>query len=293
MHRLTRLLQLAVTRWALLALVIVAAAGLGLVSTGANAQDPTSTSDAGSALSETIPPCPPPGPYDGRLAPHPYQPGDPICSAEGTGVLRRVPLSTEMTAATMQKNVYVWTSASGLKGIMVWRTVSNPSLGSDDTQYHTMHAGGAGGKWIEIGWSKFGNGTREIYVETNDHYWGYASQYPISTGQTIQVDLDGLPGNNNWEAMLYWNGTWQQLKVINIGTVIALNENIFVESFTNDSNWPTLPQTWVQDAQLYRCAPDCHWVRWDTTIPNSSTHGDDPYHIHFTNQYYKWYAHRH
>jgi hypothetical protein len=276
-----------------LALVIVAALGLGLVGAGANAQDETSTSADGAVLSETIPPCPPPEPFDGRLAPHPYQPGDPICSAEGTGVLRPAPLSGGITAGLMQKNVATWTTASGLKGIMAWRTVSNPTLDANDTQYHTMHAGGTAGRWIEIGWGKWGDGRREIYTETKDGFWTWGYKFPISTGQTIQVDLDGLLGSNNWEAMLYWNGTWWRLTVANIGTVIALNENILVESFTSDSNWPSLPATWVTDAQLYRCAPECHWVRWNTSIPNTTTWGDDPYHIHFTNQYYYWYAHRH
>jgi hypothetical protein len=273
-------------------LVIVAAVGLGLAGAGVKAQDGVSAPDDANALSETIPPCPPPEPFDGRLAPHPYEPGDSICSAEGTGVLRPPPLSGGIAAGPMQKNVAVATSASGLKGIMVWRTVSNPTLDSNDTQYHTMHAGGTAGRWIEIGWGKWGNGTREIFTATNQAMWTWGYKYPISTGQTIQVDVDGTPGSGNWQAMLYWNGTWQQLTVANIGTVIATDENVFVESFTYDSSWPSLPQTWVQDAQLYRCAPDCHWVRWTRTIPNSSGWADAPYKISLTNPWYRWYAYR-
>jgi len=194
----------------------------------------------------------------------------------------------------MQKNVAVWTWDLGLAGLYAKRTVSNPSLGSDDIQYHTMHAGRSG-KWIEIGWAKLGaswGNKLEIFVASHNGYVSYASHYPISPGQTIRVQIDNLPGNNWWRALLYWNGTWEQLATIKIDTMMAEDENVVVEVFTQDDNWPTLPQTWVQDTLLYLCVFECRWLKWDTSI-GTSTWGDSPYHAHFTYRYYKWYAHRH
>jgi len=295
MHAIGGVRRLVDVRWATLALVVLATVGLGLTGGGGvDADEGPSTPAQEDALSKPLPPCPPvPGPYDGRDPPHPYQPGDPICSAEGTGVFRAdVRLSRDAGAlALMQKNVGVWTWDPGLAGLAVSRSVSNPSLGSDDTQYHTMHAGRSG-KWIEIGWAKRGSGTPELFVASHTGYWSYTSEYPISPGQTINVQIDNYPHNNSWRAELWWNGTWRVLKTIDIGTIIAEDANVIAEMFTQDSNWPTLPTTWIYDTQLLQCLTDCRWKKWDTSI-GTTAWGDWPYHAHFTNYYYKWYAHRH
>lgn len=254
-----------------------------------------------------VPPCGELGPHKDTLPPHAYTPGDPICYTEASGTRRPdAPISNPHRAATPlaasqssaaatsgwnQRNAVVTTDYIGLAGLYVCRRVTNPQLVPSDHMYHTMHAGGTGGRWIEIGWAKFWTGTREIFVVTPDGYFGYASKYPISTGQTICVQLDDFAGNGSWRALLWWGGTWVWLKTGNIGATLASDENITVEVFSDDLVWPALPITWVDDAQLYLCILKCNWVKWDTYVPQTTYWSDLPYHIHWTNYYYKWYTH--
>jgi hypothetical protein len=285
MHRLTRLLQLAVTRWALLALVIVAAAGLGLVSTGANAQDPTSTSDAGNALSETIPPCPPPGPYDGkapspdgkepqcldmsRVEPRADAPIIPPPSASGGSVL-----------GARYHYIGTQTGYSSLnRGVSAGRQVTDAGLAHDDVVYDTMHVV-RGANWLEVGWFEFGSdfgGGRGVFTCCP---WQTHSEYAVSPGMTVYFRITQLStGSATWIGQIFWNGQWRWIRTLNLGAGGADRTDVVVEIHTNDAVHPWLDDTWT----------NCAWVLWSTGIPTTTLH-DAPYEIYYQSRYYQWYA---
>ncbi len=167
-----------------------------------------------------------------------------------------------------------------------------------------MHTTGAdvgpplGVLWGEIGWYEFGDNTRGIFTYAQERapngFRDFGELFPISTGQTLIMYLWANPQANNVYYAFYWYGnTWLVLDYYSIGQSWSDQTDQVIEVHTSDASHPGLPTTWIDNTLVNRCSPACGWVQWDTSIPQTISFPGLPYHAHFSNQYWKWYGHKH
>jgi len=236
----------------------------------------------------------------------PWQSGDPICDASGLGKLipdrsRQAPPTPSPPGgpAAHAETHYIgpYTNYNAVRGIYTGRYVSDPPVGSGDTLYATMHIGIFNPyRFGEIGWYKFSNGTRGIFIYATDYgFVDYGQVFPISTGQLLHMFIQYTPvgATEYWTPFLWWDNSWIALASFQIGGSSPSQTDLFYEAITDASHF-FLPQTQVDGTNLYTCTPSCAWVVWNASIPQSSLAPDGlPYHAHLQSGFSKWYGHRH
>ena len=166
-------------------------------------------------------------------------------------------------------------------------------------------------RWIQVGWKEDAQRRNKQYVfvhSTWDDETHYYDQYKISEGDEIIVYImywywGRPPGHNQWIALIWWDNDWQVL--FWTGDLGFSNDLCYTGQFQEvflEGDPPRDP-FFVPKTQFDYTTflIDYWWYRW-TPIFNTYEHPytpewfgpySSPYHIVWTNKYYKWYMHTH
>jgi hypothetical protein len=131
---------------------------------------------------------------------------------------------------------------STLRGIYSPRAVSDPGVGQGDTYYATMHVcdNTDCDRWGEIGWYKFDDGTRGLFIYSTDSPTVYTlgSGFPLTTGQTVffQISWVGAPVNKYYQ-YLWWYDQWNIIGSFGIGQTNSGRTDIVSEAITDGTHF--------------------------------------------------------
>ena len=94
--------------------------------------------------------------------------------------------------------------------------------------------------WLEIGWAEVGWRDDRQYIYTHDsvsNQFTFYDQFPISPGSRPYFELfDNVGGNTTFDAMVHWNGQWQTLKRVNLGSNAGCGVEHFVQADYRSTN---------------------------------------------------------
>lgn len=245
-------------------------------------------------------------PYDGVPPPHPLRLGDPVCKAppgkplpatigaEPAGGVQPLDLDTPPYDRHW---VSIRTPAGGISDIFVYRQVVNVTNESNDFTYALIAASKSStylttSGTLEVGWgdmgSAYGLGTAPVVVSGANLQPQFHTEIAIAAGESRWFHIKHT-GSYIWRAYIFHNGTWVELRSVNLGRTTCASCWAFFEMANyQGANHPILPTCKVSSLMLKQYGT---WKDWSQAIfPNTYPVIDAPYWVSWTAKYYTWYA---
>lgn len=245
---------------------------------------------------------------EGEMAPSgPYESGDPFCRPPNQAETSRGPSAHGPKGFPephpSDHHLGAQTSGYTSTGLFAALNVVDPQIRSGTSDFYasrilikTCNAS----DWIEVGWVEAGwHGTSQrVYTyDSQDRIWNFWTQYPISPGSRIYVEIFKNTQNGRWDALLFWNGNWYFLDSMVPGDPVSsmgCGNEIYAEVYTGSSGKhfpfngsPRFGDGATSGVQLQNASTGL-WQNWTTSIPTteSSNDGTGYYTVNWAGRYW-------